>query len=162
MAEALFTIGAAVRCSDGPCGKVTHVVVDPVARALTHVVVEPEHRSGLGRLMPLGLVEQESGGQLLLHCSRTAIFDTFQAAEETDFLPGGSGYGDYAAHEAYYWPYFGIEAGDDPSVTYASGVVTHDVLLPVKWESAEANPSMPPTVRWARSRVWSLAPRVDT
>ena len=41
MADATFTIGAAAVCSDGPCGAVSRVVVDPVARELTHLVVEP-------------------------------------------------------------------------------------------------------------------------
>ena len=81
MAEAMFTIGAAVRCNDGPCGKVIRVVVDPVARALTHLVVEPEHRSGLGHLVPLGLVEQEPGGELLLRCTR----------DDLELLPGRRG-----------------------------------------------------------------------
>lgn len=126
MAE--ITIGASVRCSDGPCGTVIRVVVDPVARALTHVVVEPSHRSGLGRLVPLELVEPEADG-LLLHCSGDE-FDALPAAEETDFLPGGSGFQDYLAHEAYYWPYFGIEVTPDPAQTLASGVVTRDTLPP--------------------------------
>ena len=30
-----FTIGSEVACSDGVCGELTRVVVDPVARALT-------------------------------------------------------------------------------------------------------------------------------
>ena len=51
-------------------------------------------------------------------------------AEENDFLPGGSGYADYEAHELYYWPYFGIEGGPDPLVANASGIVTHDTLPP--------------------------------
>src|SRR5271157_1235714 len=41
-----FTIGADAKCTDGACGKVTCVVVDPVARAVTHLVVE-KHRYDL-------------------------------------------------------------------------------------------------------------------
>jgi len=56
MAETVqFTIGAEASCSDGACGEVTRVIVDPVAAAVAHLVVEPEHRRGLGRLVPLGL-----------------------------------------------------------------------------------------------------------
>ena len=47
MAETtLFTIGAGASCTDGVCGQVTRVVVDPLTRAVTHLVVEPKHRSG--------------------------------------------------------------------------------------------------------------------
>ena len=38
-----FTIGADVSCTDGGCGKVTCVVVNPVTRAVTHLVIEPRH-----------------------------------------------------------------------------------------------------------------------
>jgi hypothetical protein len=31
-----FTIGSDVFCSDGTCGELRRVVVDPVARVLTH------------------------------------------------------------------------------------------------------------------------------
>jgi len=33
-----FTIGAEASASDGPVGKVSRVIVDPVAEALTHLV----------------------------------------------------------------------------------------------------------------------------
>ncbi|HVT42366.1 MAG TPA: PRC-barrel domain-containing protein [Acidimicrobiales bacterium] len=129
MADATFTIGSPAACSDGPCGTVTRVVVDPVARELTHLVVEPTHRSGLARLVPLARVTAGIDGvalQLTL-----AEFDALPQAEENDFLPGGSGYEDYEAHEAYYWPYYGIEgAGLDPTVANASAIVTHDTLPP--------------------------------
>lgn len=128
MADATFTIGSTVDCRDGPCGEVRRVVVDPVARTLTHVVVEPTHRAGLGRLVPLDLVDQEDGG-VRLRCTLEE-FDALPAAEETDFLPGGSGYETYEAHEAYYWPYFGLEGGADPLVANASGVVTRDLVPP--------------------------------
>ncbi len=128
MADATFTIGSPATCTDGPCGKVTKVVVDPVARSLTHLVVEPEHRAGLGRLVPLDRVASGADG-VALRCTLEE-FDALPHAEENDFLPGGSGYADYEAHEAYYWPYFGIEGGPDPLAANASGIVTHDTLPP--------------------------------
>jgi sporulation protein YlmC with PRC-barrel domain len=128
MADATFTIGAAAVCRDGPCGSVSRVVVDPVARELTHLVVEPEHRSGLGRLVPLDMVDADQGDVQLRYT--LAEFEKLPSAEETDFLPGGSGYDAYAAHEAYYWPYFGLEGGADPSIALASAVETRDALPP--------------------------------
>jgi sporulation protein YlmC with PRC-barrel domain len=126
MADATFTIGAPAFCSDGPCGAVSRVVVDPVARELTHLVVEPEHRSGLGRLVPLDKVEQGAGDVRLRYT--LAQFEELPRAEELDFLPGGSGYHAYAAHEAYYWPYFGLEGEADPNLALASAVETRDKL----------------------------------
>jgi len=126
MADTTFTIGAAAVCSDGPCGAVSRVVVDPVAREITHLVIEPEHRSGLGRLVPLDRVEAGAGD---IHLRYTvAEFEKLPSAEEMDFLPGGGGYHAYAAHEAYYWPYFGLEGEADPNLALASAVETRDVL----------------------------------
>ena len=154
MAETTFTIGSAAACSDGPCGTLSRVVVDPVARELTHLVVEPEHRSGLGRLVPLGLVEA-GGGEVRLRCTRKE-FDELPAAEETDFLPGGSGYEDYEAHEAYYWPYYGIDVVGEPMVANASGIVTRDTLPKGRSGCAGAGGSTPPTAKSAGSRgSWS-------
>jgi sporulation protein YlmC with PRC-barrel domain len=127
MADAVpFTIGSEASCTDGPCGRVTRVVVDPARRELTHLVIEPAHRQGLGRLVPLDLV-QDSAPEVHLGCT-TAEFENLPLAEETDFLPGGSGYADYAAHESYYWPYYGLGAGVAPELANASGIVTHDSL----------------------------------
>ena len=128
MADTTFTIGAAAECSDGPCGAVSRVVVDPVARELTHLVVEPEHRSGLGRLVPIDKVEAGTGDVRLRYTLDE--FEKLPTAEETDFLPGGSGYDAYEAHEAYYWPYFGLEGGADPRLALASAVETRDMLPP--------------------------------
>ena len=52
-----FIIGAQASCTDGVCGDVIRVVVDPITRTVTHLVVEPKHRIALGRLVPLTLVE---------------------------------------------------------------------------------------------------------
>jgi sporulation protein YlmC with PRC-barrel domain len=108
-ATAQFTIGAKASCSDGTCGEVTRVIVDPVAEAVTHLVVEPEHRRGLGRLVPLRLIDA-TAGQIRLSCTR-AEFEMLEPAEETRFIPGTSGYAGYGPGQVGYWPYYGLAMG---------------------------------------------------
>jgi sporulation protein YlmC with PRC-barrel domain len=104
-----FTIGAKASCTDGACGEVTRVIVDPVAEAVTHLVVEPEHRQGLGRLVPLGLIDA-TAGQIRLGCTQ-AEFEELDPAEETRFLSGTSGYAGYGPGQVDYWPYYGLGGG---------------------------------------------------
>ena len=73
-----FSIGTEVSCSDGVCGKLTRVVIDPVARTLTHLVVEPGHQRGAGRLVPLDLVDSETG-LIRLRCT-IARFEALEDA----------------------------------------------------------------------------------
>ncbi len=110
MADAtLVTIGAEVSCSDGVCGKVTRVVVDPVARSVTDLVVEPPHRHGPGRLVPLRLVDA-APAEVRLDCTM-AEFQRLDCAEETQFVAGTHGYGDYNPEHVVSWPYYGIGGG---------------------------------------------------
>jgi len=104
-----FTIGAPATCTDGPCGAVIRVVVDPVARAVTHVVVEPTHCEGLGRLVPLELTEVTEDG-VALHCS-LAEFEKLDHAEESHFLPGSGVLAGYTASQVLALPYFGLGLG---------------------------------------------------
>jgi sporulation protein YlmC with PRC-barrel domain len=106
---AQFTIGAEARCSDGVCGEVTRVIVDPVAEAVTHLVVEPKHRRDPGRLVPLHLVDA-TAGQIQLRCT-TAEFEKLDLAEETRFMPGTGSYAGYGPGQVSYWPYYGLGAG---------------------------------------------------
>ncbi len=104
-----FTIGSDVSCSDGICGELTRVVVDPVARALTHLVVEPKHGRGQDHLVPVDLVDS-AGDEIRLGCS-TAEFGELENAEETRFLPGASGTWDYKQDQMLSWPYYGLGMG---------------------------------------------------
>lgn len=106
---AQFVIGAEVACSDGDCGALTRVVVDPVARAVTHLVVEPRHHPEQGRLVPISLAEPGDGG-LRLRCTR-AEFDQFEAAEESQFQSGTDPQLGYGPGQVYAWPYYGLGMG---------------------------------------------------
>ena len=121
MAEiASFTIGTGASCTDGAGGKVTCVVVDPLAHAVTHLVVEPKHRHGAARLVPLHLVDATTG-EIQLQCS-LAEFEKLDPAVQTRFLPGTSGYPDYGPDQLLILPYYSIgmaEAYSGPmTITY--------------------------------------------
>jgi len=99
-----LTIGVDAICTDGSCGELSRVVVDPIAGLVTHVVVEPKYRSGLGKLVPLKLVDA-GADEIRLRCS-LAEFDELDAAEETTFLPGNNGgYGGYPAGQMVVLPH---------------------------------------------------------
>jgi sporulation protein YlmC with PRC-barrel domain len=116
MAETPFTIGADARCTDGVCGKVTRVVVDPVARTVTQLVVQPGNWPGLGRLVPLDLVEGATPKEVRLRCTR-AEFGELRFAEDTDFAPsaGSDQYPGYSSEQMLMLPYYGRIAGADTS-----------------------------------------------
>ena len=97
------TIGAHVSCTDGACGKVTRVVVDPVARAVTHIVVEPHHQHIKGRLVPIDLVDATADGVKLR--STMAEFEALDPAEETHFVAGTITYAAYGPEQAVFWPH---------------------------------------------------------
>jgi len=124
MAEATpFVIGADVSCSDGPCGSLTRVVVDPVARSVTDLVVEPTGREGLARLVPLDLVDA-TGTEIRLRCTLEE-FEKLESAEDTQFVPGTYGYGAFGPEQVVSWPYYGL--GDTVTADALDGGVSQTV-----------------------------------
>jgi sporulation protein YlmC with PRC-barrel domain len=122
-----FTIGAEASCTDGACGEVTRVVVDPVAQTVTHLVIEPKHRRGLARLVPLALVDA-AAEDIRLRCT-IAEFERLDPAEETQFVPGSPGYAAYGPDQVVSWPYYGLAAPDiDPALVGTSQTVTYDTI----------------------------------
>jgi len=101
-----FTIGAEALCTDGACGKVTRVVVDPVARAVTHLVVEPKHGFGIGRLVPVDLVDAATD-VVRLRCT-SADFEKLERAEEMQFLPDTGAFEGYSPQQVLSWPYYSL------------------------------------------------------
>jgi sporulation protein YlmC with PRC-barrel domain len=101
-----YDIGAEVLCSDGACGVLQRVIVDPVARQVTHLVVEPRQALGGGHLVPIDLVSA-TPGVVQLSCS-TAEFEALEPAEEGQFLPGAPGSWGYGQHQMMSWPFFAL------------------------------------------------------
>jgi uncharacterized protein YrrD len=81
-AETKFTIGARASCSDGHCGEVRRLIIDPATDTVTHLVIEPGHRKADARLVPTHLVAS-TDSEISLNCTR-AEFDALDRAEEYD------------------------------------------------------------------------------
>jgi hypothetical protein len=130
-----FTIGADASCSDGPCGKLRWVVVDPVARAVTHIVVEPHFHQGFERLVPVDLVAVTGDG-ISIGCS-VADFEKLEPAEKTEFLTGvgaAGGFGDYVPGQVLSWPYYGLGATSFGRLD-GGGLAGTDLPLAATYES---------------------------
>ena len=127
MAEKVqFTIGANASCSDGQCGQVKCVVIDPLTEAVTHLVIEAKHRIGLGRLVPLDLIDTAQG-DITLHCD-LAAFGKLETAEDTQFMPGSVAYATYGPGQALSWPYYGLGPIDGLGAGNVAQAVTYDTL----------------------------------
>ena len=81
-----FTIGTRASCSDGPCGEISRLVIDPAAGSVTHLVITPRHDRAAGRLVPVELVDATAGG-ISVRCT-LAEFDRLEHAAERELVTG--------------------------------------------------------------------------
>jgi hypothetical protein len=124
--ETEFAIGTRANCSDGLCGEVRRIVIDPDTRTVTHLVIQPKHRLQPGRLVPVDLVGT-SAGELTLRCT-IAEFDRLDPAEERELVQGpGLGIG-------------GFLGGPPTGIPLPAEVIVQDVV-PVG--EAEVSPGDP-------------------
>lgn len=135
MSDAMeFDIGSEVDCTDGVCGELSRVVVDPVAQSITHIAVDPRARHGIRRLVPIRFVGS-AGERVQLTCTN-AQFEAFEEADETDFLRSQTDWGGYDPDQMLSWPYYGLHASGSGVVSRAgmpapahaatAELVTHD------------------------------------
>jgi sporulation protein YlmC with PRC-barrel domain len=113
-----YIFGSEVAGSDGVCGDLRRVIVDPDARAVSRLVVEPKHRQGEGHLVPIDLVNS-TGTKIQLRCS-TSEFSRLQDAEQTHFVPE-AGKVSYTEDQMRSIPSYGGMAGGGGMAGLGSG-----------------------------------------
>jgi sporulation protein YlmC with PRC-barrel domain len=118
-----------VHCTDGPAGKTTTVVLNPVTNEVTHVSIRYK---GEEYLVPLNLIEDSSPTRIQLTISiekmtDLAPFVRVQFLDYTD-VDAGSDLQEISSEESItYWPYSTYEEGYFD--TYASvEQIPHDQL----------------------------------
>ena len=80
-----FVLGAAVFSTDGPCGELRRIIVDPVSCEVTHLVVGAKHHRAGGHLVPASLVDYAANGIVLT--ISTAQLTKLAETETTEILP---------------------------------------------------------------------------
>ena len=80
-----FRIGADASCSDGACGQLSRIIVNPEAREVTQLVIGQKHQNGSGRLVPADLADATTG-QIRLRCTM-AEFQALPPARVTEVVP---------------------------------------------------------------------------
>ena len=79
-----FVLGTTARCSDGVCGMVHRMILDPDTRTVTHLVIGPRHWSADDRLVPVALVDA-TAHEISLRCTM-AEFGRLAPAEEVEVI----------------------------------------------------------------------------
>jgi sporulation protein YlmC with PRC-barrel domain len=79
-------LNAEVVCADGPAGRLTDIVLDPATEQVTHLVVEVPGYGRPRHLVPVALLQANSGREVRLRCSRAELART-EFFTETETLP---------------------------------------------------------------------------
>jgi len=82
-------IGVEVICSDGPCGRSTYIVLNPITEDVTHFVVEDSVLPYIERLVPIEEIEKSDSQKIHLQCTRSE-FEKMEPFIETDFFSAGA------------------------------------------------------------------------
>jgi hypothetical protein len=80
-----FTIGAHVDATDGRCGHLIRLIVDPTTESLTHLAVQPGHHAERARLVPVDRVAGVKDEVIQLTCTKQQ-FEHLDAAEDIELL----------------------------------------------------------------------------
>jgi len=89
---ARFEIGTPVACSEGDCGELLRVIVDPATNAVTHLAVGRRKDDGTDRLVPVDLAVSVDC-KIRLSCSKSefeALLPAQDAALSPQAQPSGS------------------------------------------------------------------------
>jgi hypothetical protein len=138
--ETQFTIGAGVHGQDGVDGRLIWVVADRRTNpwVVTHLVVEPDHRTGLGRFVPLDLVAgvDPDTGAITLNCTADQ-FEHLESAEETQYVPGSGAYPLFGPTQFMAAPYYTSDVSiEGDEVPFTAQTVTADAPLPSEHDVA--------------------------
>lgn len=101
-------VGAQVECTDGLCGRLAYVLLNPVTGRVTHLVVQEDAPPHTEYIVPLEILAETLDGTVQLRCSKAElqkmnpfVKTEFVQQEVPDVYPELGTYG----IETYYWPY---------------------------------------------------------
>ena len=99
-----FPLNVAVHCTDGLCGRSTHIILNPITEQVSHLVVMSSLTPNIERLVSIKLIANTAAEVILLSCIKEE-FTKLEAFNEPEFV-----YADIPQHASapnmtMLWPY---------------------------------------------------------
>lgn len=98
-----ISINAKVSCSDGPCGRTTHVIIKPTTEEITHLVVSNEAFPETEYLIPIDQVAESTSDHIQLMCSSNELLK-MPIFDEMEFVP--SNLTGFIGNPYMMWPFY--------------------------------------------------------
>jgi len=99
-----ISINAKVFCSDGECGHVASVLVDPATKKVTHLIVKERGILGQERMVPVELVNDSNAEKIDLRMD-SAAFHTMENFLSIQYVRGDDPFDVYMPQHYYLHPY---------------------------------------------------------
>jgi sporulation protein YlmC with PRC-barrel domain len=99
-----FPLDVQVHCTDGRCGRSTHIILNPTTEKVTHMVVRERQPSRVERLVPTKLVARTAAEVILLNCSLEE-FSRLEPFNQTHFVHGDLPHHATDPKLTLLWPY---------------------------------------------------------
>jgi sporulation protein YlmC with PRC-barrel domain len=100
-------VNAEVYAADGPCGRSTYIILNPMTRRVTHLVVKEKRFPHAEYLVPIDYVIEATPQLIRLRCTGHELKE-LEAFVETEFV--SSNFPEYAGDPYMTWPYVIPEA----------------------------------------------------
>jgi sporulation protein YlmC with PRC-barrel domain len=100
-------VNAEVYAADGPCGRSTYIILNPMTRRVTHLVVKEKRFPHAEYLVPIDYVIEATPQLIRLRCTGHELKE-LEAFIETEFV--SSNFPEYAGDPYMTWPYVIPEA----------------------------------------------------
>ena len=99
-----YPLDIQVHCTDGRCGRSTHIVLNPATEQVTHIVVRERQPSRVERLVPAKLIEKTAAEVILLNCTQEQ-FAQLEPFNQTHFVHGDLPHHAMDPSLTVLWPY---------------------------------------------------------
>lgn len=80
-----FPLDVDVHCTDGLCGRSTHIILNPVTEQVSHIVVKEDEPPGVERLVSVKIIASTAAEVILLSCTKE-IFAKLEPFNQPEFI----------------------------------------------------------------------------
>jgi hypothetical protein len=101
-------INATIECIDGPCGRSTAIIMNPVSNEVTHLVVHESGMLGIERMTPVELVTESTPELIRLRCTKDELAEMTPFVT-TNYLPALPGFRPGYDAGMMFWPYMSVQ-----------------------------------------------------